>query len=79
MVNPLHRGRVRDPKKPGEFYEPSRNAYFYLHEDAYLDQLPHEPPQLRQTCTNDGGEVAESGGINLEGEPGKLLLERFAE
>ncbi len=56
LVNPLHRGRVRDPLKPGEFYEPSKYAFFYLREDSYLDQLPVDPPQLRETYTNDGVE-----------------------
>lgn len=56
LVNPLHRGQVRDPKKPGEFYEPNKYAFFYLREDSYLDQLPHDPPQLRQTYTNEGVE-----------------------
>lgn len=56
LVNPLHRGRVRDEKKPGEFYEPSKYAFFYLRENAYLDQLPHKPLQLRQIYTNEGVE-----------------------
>jgi WD40 repeat protein len=56
LVNPLHRGRVRDPNKPGEFYEPSKYAFFYLREDSYLDQLPVDPPKLRETYTNDGVE-----------------------
>ncbi|OGO13986.1 MAG: hypothetical protein A2Y53_06425 [Chloroflexi bacterium RBG_16_47_49] len=59
LVNPLHRGRVRDPKKPGEFYEPSKYAFFYLREDSYLDQLPVDPPQIRETYTNEGVENIE--------------------
>ena len=59
LVDPLHRGRVRDPKKPGEFYEPSKHAFFFLREDSYLDQLPSNPPQLRQTYTNEGVEKEE--------------------
>lgn len=54
LVNPLHRGRVRDPKKSGEFYEASKYAFFYLRDKSFLDQLPAVPPQLRQTYTNDG-------------------------
>jgi WD40 repeat protein len=56
LVNPLHRSRVRDPKRPGEYYEPSKYAFFYLREDSYLAQLPTHPPQLRQTYTNEGVE-----------------------
>ena len=56
LVNPLHHGRERDPKKPSEFYEPSKYAFFYLRKDTYIDQLPTEPPQLRETYTNEGVE-----------------------
>ena len=56
LVNPLHRGRLRDPKKPDELYESSKYAFFYLRDNTYLDQLLHDPPQLRQTYTNEGVE-----------------------
>ena len=59
LVNPLHGGRVRDPKKPGEFYEASKYAFFYLRENTYLDQLPADPPQLRQTYTNEAVEATQ--------------------
>ena len=51
--------RVRDPKRLSEFYEPAKYAFFYLREDAYLKQLPDDPPQLRQTYTNEGIEQEE--------------------
>jgi Domain of unknown function (DUF4062) len=56
LVDPLHRGTVRDALKPSEFYEPVKYAFFYLRENTYLDQVPTEPPQLRQTYTNEGVE-----------------------
>jgi WD40 repeat protein len=56
LVNPLHRGLIRDPKKPAEFYEPSKYAFFYLRQDTYLDQLPSNPAQLRHTYTNEAVE-----------------------
>lgn len=59
LVNPLHRGKVRDPKRPSEFYEPARHAFFYLRDDSYLNQLPADPPQLCQTYTNEGVETEE--------------------
>ena len=62
LVNPLHRGKIRDPKRPSEFYEPAKYAFFYLRDDSYLSQFPIEPPpplQLRQTYTNEGIEDEE--------------------
>ncbi|HEX2979159.1 MAG TPA: DUF4062 domain-containing protein [Anaerolineaceae bacterium] len=54
LVNPLHRGKIRDPKRLSEYYEPSKYAFFYLRDDAYLNQIPPNPPELRQTYTNEG-------------------------
>ena len=56
LVDPLHRGKVSDPKKSAESYEPARYAFFYLRDDSYLDQLPTDPHLLRQTYTNEGVE-----------------------
>ena len=61
LVNPLHRGRVRDPNKPGEFYEPVQHAFFYLRDKAYLEQLPPDLPQLRQVYTNEGLKIRVKG------------------
>ena len=51
LVDPLHRGKQRDPEKPGEYYEPAKFAFFYLREDSYLKQI--DRPEVRQIYTNE--------------------------
>jgi WD40 repeat protein len=54
LVDPLHRGRQRDPERPGEYYEPAEYAFFYLRDDSYLEQIAS--PELRKIYTNDSAE-----------------------
>jgi hypothetical protein len=51
---PLHYGSARNPNKPPEYYDRAEHAFFYLRDDAYLTDIPLEPPLLRQTYTNEG-------------------------
>ncbi|UCD99371.1 MAG: DUF4062 domain-containing protein [Chloroflexota bacterium] len=54
LFEPLHKG-VRTEKKPEDrFYQKSDHAFFYLRDESYLDQLPIDPPQLREIYTNEG-------------------------
>ncbi len=51
LVDPLHRGKERDPQKPGEYYEPTKFAFFYLREASYLKEI--NTPEVRQIFTNE--------------------------
>lgn len=53
LINPFHQSIPRDEGKAAEYYEPAKHAFFYLRESLYVDQLPHDPPMLRQTYTNE--------------------------
>ena len=53
LIDPLHRGKQRDLKKPKEYYDPVNHAFFFLRDDDYLVQFPSTPPLLRQIYTNE--------------------------
>lgn len=56
LINPFHQSLVGKTEKPAEYYEPAKYAFFYLRDPSYLDQLPTDPPMLRETYTNEGVE-----------------------
>ena len=53
VLNPLHKGAGRDPKKHADYYDKARHAFFFLRDDSYLRQIPSDPPLLRKTYTNE--------------------------
>jgi WD40 repeat protein len=53
LVDPLgSAGSGADERQPAS--ERLKSAFFYLRDDSYLAVLPADPPQLRQTYTNEG-------------------------
>ena len=53
VLEPLHKGNKRDPKKHADYYDKARHAFFFLRDDSYLRQIPSDPPLLRKTYTNE--------------------------
>lgn len=53
LINPFHQSLPRnDPKLPKK-YERAKYSFFFLRDASYLDQLPGDPPILRETYTNE--------------------------
>lgn len=53
LTSPFHQSRKREPTRAAEYYEPTKYAFLYLRDSSYLDQLPNNPPTLRQIYTNE--------------------------
>jgi WD40 repeat protein len=73
VLNPLHQSLLREAAQPAEYYEPAKYAFFYLRDPSYLDELPNDPPQLRETYTNEWIEDA------AERKEHDLALEHWRE
>ena len=53
LVDPLHQGHPIPLGATAEHYERVKYAFFYLRQPEYLNDLPTDPPQLRQVYTNE--------------------------
>ena len=50
IISPFHRGNVEDSV---ERFQPAQHAFFYLRNPSYLDELPADPPLLRQLYADE--------------------------